>query len=170
MGCLLIPRGTLHFITLTALRNLGSLQVIVTVMPVGIEAWVTQIPPITRAWLALSVATSLAVVWRQMFHSQLNWRVLKQCQLVTPLQLYFSFKSAFTNAQVSCILPGAASVHADREHVVAMAHVHDILLLWIDISRLRISSFLLVSSTVDFHFQGMKRWHSWILACDIVEC
>ena len=27
--------------------------------------------------------------------------VAKQCQLVTPLQLYFSFKSAFTNAQVS---------------------------------------------------------------------
>ncbi|KAF8133273.1 Der1-like protein [Boletus reticuloceps] len=47
------------------------------------DAWVMQVPPITRAWLALSVATSLAV----------------QCQVVTPLQLYFSFKSAFTNAQ-----------------------------------------------------------------------
>jgi len=34
-------------------------------MPVGIEAWVTQIPPITRAWLMLSVATSLAVVCMQ---------------------------------------------------------------------------------------------------------
>lgn len=31
-------------------------------MPVGIEAWITQIPPITRAWLALSVLTSVAVV------------------------------------------------------------------------------------------------------------
>lgn len=31
-------------------------------MPVGIEAWVTQIPPVTRAWLALSVLTSIAVV------------------------------------------------------------------------------------------------------------
>lgn len=31
-------------------------------MPVGIEAWVFQIPPITRGWLALSVLTSLAVV------------------------------------------------------------------------------------------------------------
>jgi len=31
-------------------------------MPVGIEAWVVQIPPITRGWLALSVLTSLAVV------------------------------------------------------------------------------------------------------------
>ncbi|TFY76947.1 hypothetical protein EWM64_g7066 [Hericium alpestre] len=52
-------------------------------MPVGIEAWITQIPPVTRAWLLLSIATSVAV----------------QCQLVTPLQLYFSFKAAFTNAQ-----------------------------------------------------------------------
>ncbi|EIN12744.1 Der1-like protein [Punctularia strigosozonata HHB-11173 SS5] len=52
-------------------------------MPVGIEAWVTQIPPVTRGWLALCVLTSLAV----------------QCQLVTPLQLYFSFKSAFVNSQ-----------------------------------------------------------------------
>ena len=33
-------------------------------MPVGVEAWVTQIPPITRAWLAFSVLTSLAVVSR----------------------------------------------------------------------------------------------------------
>ncbi|KAK7690034.1 hypothetical protein QCA50_006679 [Cerrena zonata] len=53
-------------------------------MPVGIEAWVGQIPPITRAWLALSVLTSVAV----------------QCQLVTPLQLYFSHKSAFDNFQL----------------------------------------------------------------------
>ncbi|KAF5340641.1 hypothetical protein D9611_007487 [Ephemerocybe angulata] len=51
-------------------------------MPVGVEAWITQIPPITRAWLALSVLTSLAV----------------QCQLVTPLQLYYSPK-AFVNLQ-----------------------------------------------------------------------
>ncbi|KAF8500912.1 Der1-like protein [Russula emetica] len=53
-------------------------------MPVvGLEAWFTQIPPVTRTWLALSVLTSVAV----------------QCQLVTPLQLYFSFKAAFHNAQ-----------------------------------------------------------------------
>jgi Derlin-2/3 len=53
-------------------------------MPVGIEAWVTEIPPITRGWVFLSILTTLAV----------------QCQLVTPLQLYFSYKSAFTNAQL----------------------------------------------------------------------
>ncbi|PPQ65412.1 LOW QUALITY PROTEIN: hypothetical protein CVT26_000037 [Gymnopilus dilepis] len=52
-------------------------------MPVGIEAWITQIPPITRGWLALSVLISLAV----------------QSQLVTPLQLYFSPRSAFINGQ-----------------------------------------------------------------------
>ncbi|KAJ2920878.1 hypothetical protein H1R20_g16215, partial [Candolleomyces eurysporus] len=52
-------------------------------MPVGIEAWITQIPPITRAWLGLSVLTSLAV----------------QCQIVTPLQLYYNPKAAFVNMQ-----------------------------------------------------------------------
>ncbi|KIJ54159.1 hypothetical protein M422DRAFT_221701 [Sphaerobolus stellatus SS14] len=57
-------------------------------MPVGIEAWVSQIPPITRGWLALSIITSVAV----------------QCQLVTPLQLYFSFKSAIGNGQIWRIL------------------------------------------------------------------
>jgi len=31
-------------------------------MPVGLEAWITQIPPITRGWFALSVLMSLAVV------------------------------------------------------------------------------------------------------------
>jgi hypothetical protein len=33
-----------------------------TIMPVGLEAWITQIPPVTRTWLALAVLTSLAVV------------------------------------------------------------------------------------------------------------
>lgn len=37
-------------------------------MPVGIEAWVTQIPPVTRAWLALSVLTSVAVVSKSFIH------------------------------------------------------------------------------------------------------
>jgi len=31
-------------------------------MPVGLEAWITQIPPITRGWFALSLFISLAVV------------------------------------------------------------------------------------------------------------
>ncbi|KAH8825394.1 Der1-like protein [Flagelloscypha sp. PMI_526] len=44
----------------------------------GVEEWIAQIPPITRWWLILSVATSLAV----------------QSELVTPLQLYFSAQNA----------------------------------------------------------------------------
>ncbi|KZS93554.1 Der1-like protein [Sistotremastrum niveocremeum HHB9708] len=52
-------------------------------MPVGLEAWFNQVPPVTRAWISLCVVLSLAV----------------QCQLVTPLQLYFSFKAAFSNGQ-----------------------------------------------------------------------
>jgi hypothetical protein len=41
-------------------------------MPVGFEAWITQIPPVTRTWLGLAVLTSLAVVrppaWRYAVH------------------------------------------------------------------------------------------------------
>ena len=40
-------------------------------MPVGIEAWITQIPPITRGWLALSVLISLAVVSTHFDHLSL---------------------------------------------------------------------------------------------------
>lgn len=58
--------------------------IVVDEMPVGIEAWLTQVPPITRTWLVCAVLTSLAV----------------QCQMVTPLQLYFSYKAAFSNAQI----------------------------------------------------------------------
>ncbi|KAG8906636.1 hypothetical protein FRB99_006424 [Tulasnella sp. 403] len=52
-------------------------------MPVGIESWITDVPPITRWWGLSSCLLSLAV----------------QCQIVAPLQLYFSFKAAFVNAQ-----------------------------------------------------------------------
>jgi Derlin-2/3 len=71
-------------------------------MPVGIEAWITQIPPITRAWLALSVLISLAVVRRTriLVYSRLTCLLLQQCQLITPLQLYYSPRSAFINVQV----------------------------------------------------------------------
>ncbi|KIY46511.1 Der1-like protein [Fistulina hepatica ATCC 64428] len=53
-------------------------------MPNAVETWFFQVPPITRAWLACSVLTSVAI----------------QCQLVTPLQLYYSPKSAFLNMQL----------------------------------------------------------------------
>lgn len=73
-------------------------------MPVGIEAWITQIPPITRGWLVLAVLTSLAVVSYILDpQPQTTANVMsltQQCQLVTPLQLYFSPKNAFVNAQV----------------------------------------------------------------------
>jgi len=105
-------------------------------MPVGVEAWITQIPPITRGWLALSVVTSLAV----------------QCQLVTPLQLYFSPKSAFANAQV-----GNPSEYefccAHSLQLLAMACIHHVFLFRIDIVRFCISSFLLVGFQLSSLFE-----------------
>ncbi|KAF9648029.1 Der1-like protein [Thelephora ganbajun] len=47
------------------------------------DAWLRDVPPITRSWVILCILTTVAV----------------QIEMVTPLQLYFSFKSAFTNAQ-----------------------------------------------------------------------
>ena len=76
-------------------------------MPVGIEAWVREIPPVTRTWLALSVLLSIAVVsiyleWARLYScTQATLQIAtQQCQLVTPLQLYFSYKSAFEHFQV----------------------------------------------------------------------
>lgn len=56
-------------------------------MPVGIEAWITQIPPITRAWLALSVLISLAVVrrTRTLVYSRLT------CPSVAAMSAHYSF-------------------------------------------------------------------------------
>ncbi|KAH7103145.1 Der1-like protein [Auriculariales sp. MPI-PUGE-AT-0066] len=50
----------------------------------GIEAWLAQVPPITRAWMVLAVLVSVAV----------------QCQLITPLQLYFSVDTAVYKSEV----------------------------------------------------------------------
>ena len=43
----------------------------------------------------------------------LNLRGVQQCQVITPLQLYFSYKAAFTNAQVCCD-PLTETAAADR--------------------------------------------------------
>lgn len=44
-------------------------------MPVGVEAWINQIPPVTRGWLVLSIVTSLAVV-RGLSLRSLPWRAI----------------------------------------------------------------------------------------------
>ncbi|KAK1925644.1 Derlin [Papiliotrema laurentii] len=48
-----------------------------------IEQWITDIPPVTRAWVIAAVGTS----------------VLVECQVVAPLQLYFSWKAAVYKLQ-----------------------------------------------------------------------
>ncbi|OXG26318.1 derlin-2/3 [Cryptococcus neoformans Bt120] len=49
-----------------------------------VEQWITEIPPVTRAWVAGSIGMSLLV----------------ECQVVAPVQLYFSWKAAIVNMQV----------------------------------------------------------------------
>ncbi len=114
-------------------------------MPVGIEAWITQIPPITRGWLALSVLISLAVVSIRCYLGQwiidnIYWH--QQCQIITPLQLYFSWKSAFVNAQV-CHWKFQEFREATYHHL-AMACCNNLLLLRVDIARLCLPPLLFV--------------------------
>ncbi|KAL1413659.1 hypothetical protein Q8F55_001438 [Vanrija albida] len=49
----------------------------------GIEQWITSIPPITRAWAFASLGTSLLV----------------ECNIIAPVQLYFSWKLAVIDLQ-----------------------------------------------------------------------
>ena len=61
-------------------------------MPVvGLEAWFTQIPPVTRTWLALSVLTSVAVVRPYLSCGQQN---LMKTRLMTDFLHYLPLSPA----------------------------------------------------------------------------
>ncbi|KAK9455604.1 Derlin, partial [Dipodascopsis uninucleata] len=51
------------------------------------EAWFFEVPPVTRYWTAAAVVTSLLV----------------QCEILSPYQLFFSFRTVFEKHQVSLI-------------------------------------------------------------------
>ncbi|KAI5287061.1 hypothetical protein KEM52_001773 [Ascosphaera acerosa] len=59
-----------------------------------LEQWFYELPPCTRWWTAATVATS----------------VLVQCQVLSPFQLFYSFRSVWLKAQVGCgcRAPGSA--------------------------------------------------------------
>ncbi|RXW21611.1 hypothetical protein EST38_g4255 [Candolleomyces aberdarensis] len=67
-------------------------------MPVGVEAWITQIPPITRAWLGLSVLTSLAVLYyspKAAFVNMQAWRAVLNFFYFGPISLDYVFHMFF---------------------------------------------------------------------------
>ena len=97
-----LAASTSRLVSLAVSRLAGDLHLLSTLatMPVGLEVWFNQVPPITRGWLAFAVLTSLAVVSNSYMLRVMDLNVfVQQCQMVTPLQLYFSYKSAFKNAQ-----------------------------------------------------------------------
>lgn len=49
-----------------------------------LEQWFYEMPPVTRWWTAATVATS----------------VLVQCHMVTPFQLFYSFRAVYFKSQV----------------------------------------------------------------------
>jgi hypothetical protein len=50
-----------------------------------LEQWFYEMPPVTRWWTVATVATS----------------VLVQCNIVTPFQLFYSFRAVYVKSQVS---------------------------------------------------------------------
>lgn len=72
-----------------------------------IEQWITDIPPVTRAWVIAAVGTSVLVVSNSSpLIVPLDEGVnlidkIQECQVVAPLQLYFSWKAALGKMQVS---------------------------------------------------------------------
>lgn len=52
-----------------------------------LEAWFWEMPTCTRWWTAATIFTSALV----------------QCQMVTPFQLFYSFRAVFVKSQVSTI-------------------------------------------------------------------
>jgi len=53
-----------------------------------LEQWFYEMPPCTRWWTAATVATS----------------VLVQCHILTPFQLFYSFRAVFVKSQVGDVL------------------------------------------------------------------
>lgn len=50
-----------------------------------LEQWFYEMPPVTRWWTAATVFTSILV----------------QCHIVTPFQLFYSFRAVYFKSQVS---------------------------------------------------------------------
>lgn len=63
-----------------------------------LEQWFYEMPVCTRWWTAATVATSLLV----------------QCHIITPFQLFYSFRAVFVKNQVGAPLFFPSSFHLDE--------------------------------------------------------
>ena len=78
-----------------------------------LEQWFWEMPVCTRWWTTATVATSILV----------------QCQIITPFQLFYSFRSVFVKNQVSVLrYPPMLDIHANMEAIVLAPSVHFLLL------------------------------------------
>lgn len=89
-----------------------------------LETWFWEMPLCTRWWTTATVLTSALV----------------QCQIVTPFQLFYSFRAVFVKSQVGLNHPYYQYVYLTISTVLAPHH--DLHLLWSSISRSRLPRFL----------------------------
>ena len=86
-----------------------------------LEQWFYEMPVCTRYWTTATIATS----------------VLVQCHVITPFQLFYSFRAVFVKNQV-CSLQYpfmATRILADMTCFKVLAHTHNLPLLWPSIPR-----------------------------------
>lgn len=70
-----------------------------------LEQWFYEMPVCTRWWTAATVATSLLV----------------QCQIITPFQLFYSFRAVFVKNQVCTRVPNMSKgLQAERTTLILM--------------------------------------------------
>jgi hypothetical protein len=99
-----------------------------------LETWFWEMPFCTRWWTTATVLTSALV----------------QCQIVTPFQLFYSFRAVFVKSQVSSHDVHLIQYVCQADSYLVLAPSHDVPLLWTFESRPRfprlLSTTLLPSS------------------------
>lgn len=82
-----------------------------------LEQWFFEMPPCTRYWTTATVITS----------------ILLQCKVISPLQLFYTFRAVYYKSQVSSHTQFSTSTSLTRSPVLAPPH--DLHLLWATLPR-----------------------------------
>lgn len=90
-----------------------------------LETWFWEMPLCTRWWTTATVLTSALV----------------QCQIVTPFQLFYSFRAVFIKSQVSAL----SHLVLQRLTTLVLASPHNLPILWTFVARPCLSRLLLTT-------------------------
>lgn len=111
-----------------------------------LEQWFYEMPPVTRWWTTATVAMS----------------VLVQCHILTPFQLFYSFRAVYFKSQVRCWAMEEAEETKLTMKRIVLASSHDISLFWTSKSGLTIPC-LLPTTILASSWRILWSLSSWFL-------